>query len=202
MTKMTPARMAAETVAPFSSVVRGAGSVKFNLDPCGASFESSSGGGIMLAQISASIPSITPSAVPAPGGEFPHVRKKSATRVLVVDDEPLVRWSIAETLRAHGCDIVEAGDAHTALAMVRDSATEPDAVMLDLRLPDSDDLALLASFLRLLPGVPVILMTAFGTPEVLEEARRLGAFTVLDKPFELDELDGLIERALETPRPS
>ena len=50
--------------------------------------------------------------------------------------------------------------------------------------------------------VPVILMTAFGTPEILDEARRLGVFTVLDKPFELDELDVLIERALEMPRPS
>ena len=103
----------------------------------------------MLAQISASIPPITPSPVPAPGGEFPHVRKKSATRVLVVDDEPLVRWSIAETLRAHGCDIVEASDAHGALAAVLDSATEPDAVMLDLKLPDSDDLSLLASVRRI-----------------------------------------------------
>ena len=156
----------------------------------------------MLAQFSASIPSIAPSTVPVPGGEFPHVRKKSATRVLVVDDEPLVRWSIAETLRAHGCDIVEASDAHSAIVAVLDSATEPDAVMLDLKLPDSDDLSLLALVRRLLPRVPVILMTAFGTPEVLEEARGLGVFTVLDKPFELDELNVLIARALETPRPS
>ena len=156
----------------------------------------------MLAQISASIPSIASSTVSLPGGEFPHVRKKSATRVLVVDDEPLVRWSIAETLRAHGCDIVEASDAHSALVAVLDSATEPDAVMLDLKLPDSDDLSLLALVRRLLPRVPVILMTAFGTPEVLEEARGLGVFTVLDKPFELDELNVLIARALETPRPS
>ncbi len=156
----------------------------------------------MLAQIPASFPSITSSSVPATGGEFPHVRKKSATRVLVVDDEPLVRWSIAETLRAHGCDIVEAQDAHSALDMVRDSATEPDAVLLDLKLPDNDDLTLLTAVRRLLPKVPVILMTAFGTPEILDEARRLGVFTVLDKPFELDELDLLIERALEMPRPS
>jgi len=156
----------------------------------------------MLAQIPASFPLNTSSAVPATCGEFPHVRKKSATRVLVVDDEPLVRWSIGETLRAHGCDIVEASDAHGALDMVRDSATEPDAVLLDLKLPDNDDLTLLAAVRRLLPRVPVILMTAFGTPEILDEARRLGVFTILDKPFELDELDLLIERALEMPRPS
>ena len=130
------------------------------------------------------------------------MRKKSAARVLVVDDEPLVRWSVGETLRAHGCDIVEASDAHSALVAVVDPAAEPDAVLLDLKLPDSDDLSLLASVRRLLPRAPVILMTAFGTPEVFEEARRLGVYTVLDKPFELDELDLLIERALETPQPS
>jgi DNA-binding NtrC family response regulator len=50
---------------------------------------------------------------------------------------------------------------------------------------------------RLAPGRPVILVTAFGTPEVLDEAVRLGAFTVLDKPFDLDTLDDMIERALK-----
>jgi DNA-binding NtrC family response regulator len=156
----------------------------------------------MLAQISAAIPHIPASPVSAQAGEFPQVRKKSAARVLVVDDEPLVRWSIAETLREHGCDMVEAADARGALAAVDDEATRPDAILLDLKLPDSDDLALLASLRRRLPGVPVILMTAFGSADVLDEAYRLGVFTVLDKPFELDELEGLIERALEAPRPS
>lgn len=156
----------------------------------------------MLAQIPASTSYIPQSTTSVPSGEYPHVRKKSARRVLVVDDEPLVRWSIAETLRAHGFDIVEASDAHSALALILDSGTDPDAVMLDLKLPDSDDLSLLAAVRRMLPRVPVILMTAFSTQEVTDEARRLGVFTVLDKPFELDELDLLIERALEMPRPS
>jgi DNA-binding NtrC family response regulator len=120
--------------------------------------------------------------------------------VLVVDDEPLVRWSIAETLREHGFDIVEASDARSAMAAARDRELAPDAVLLDLKLPDSDDLTLLASVRRLVPTAPVILMTAFGTPEVLDEARRLGAFTVLDKPFDVDELEVLIERALQPSR--
>jgi len=154
----------------------------------------------MLAQISASISYLTPSPAPVPGGEYPDQRKKSAPRVLVVDDEPLVRWSIAETLAAHGCDIVEASDAHSAFAAILDAAHEPDAVLLDLKLPDSEDLSLLASVRRLLPSVPVILMTAFGTPEMIEDARRLGVFTVLDKPFDLDELDDLVDRALVTSR--
>jgi DNA-binding NtrC family response regulator len=128
------------------------------------------------------------------------VRKKSATRVLVVDDEPLVRWAIGETLLARGYDVVEAEDAHGARVLIADAATEPNVVLLDLKLPDSDDLGLLAAVRRALPQVPVIVMTAFGTPELLEEARRLGVFTVLDKPFELEELDRLLDRALETPR--
>jgi len=156
----------------------------------------------MLAQISASIDSIVPPLAPVAGGEFPQVRKKSAARVLVVDDEPLVRWSIVETLREHGFVMLEAADAHTALVSILDPATAPDAVLLDLKLPDSDDLSLLASVRRVLPSVPVILMTAFGTPEILDEARRLGVFTVLDKPFELDDLELLIERALQTAQPS
>lgn len=123
-------------------------------------------------------------------------------RVLVVDDEALVRWSVAETLRAHGFEIIEASDAHGALAAIRDPEVRPDAVLLDLKLPDSDDLGLLSAIRYARPDAPVILMTAFGTQELLDEARRLGVFTVLDKPFELDELDELIERAIETPQPS
>jgi DNA-binding NtrC family response regulator len=156
----------------------------------------------MLAQISASIPHITPSPVPVPGGEYPHLRKKSAPRVLVVDDEPLVRWSIAETLAPNGCDIVEASDAKSALTAILDAAHEPDVVLLDLKLPDSDDLSLLASVRHLLPFVPVILMTAFGTLELLEAARRLGAFAVLDKPFDLEELVWVVDRAVITSGPN
>jgi two-component system response regulator AtoC len=129
------------------------------------------------------------------------VLKKSAPRVLVVDDEPLVRWAIAETLRAHGREIVEAENAGEALTAILGSARHPDTVLLDLKLPDSDDLSLLASVRRLLPLVPVILMTAFGTPEVLEEARRLGVYMVLDKPFDLEELDLIVERAVEGSKP-
>ena len=136
-----------------------------------------------------------------PGGEYPQLWKKSATRVLVVDDEALVRWSIAQTLGANGCDIIEASDARGAVAAVLDRAHKPDAVILDLKLPDSGDLSLLASVRRLLPAAPVILMTAFGTLEVVEAALRLGAFTVLDKPFDLDELGRVVAQALATPSP-
>ncbi len=155
----------------------------------------------MLAQNSAAILDVTPPAMPVPGGDFPRTLKKSATRVLVVDDEQLVRWSIAETLRSRGFEVVEANDGRTALDLIDKTDRPPAAVFLDLKLPDYDDLTLLAAVRRHLPRVPVILMTAFGTPEIVLDARRLGAFTVLEKPFDLDELDGLLARAFVVPQP-
>jgi two-component system, NtrC family, response regulator AtoC len=134
--------------------------------------------------------------MPVPAGDFSHVLKKSpAGRVLVVDDEPLVRWSIAETLRGDGYDVVEAGDADSALHALIEDDRPPDAILLDLRLPDCADLHLLETIKLVLPGTPVVLMTAFGTPELTAEARGLGAFAVLEKPFDLGSLEPLLEAA-------
>jgi DNA-binding NtrC family response regulator len=151
----------------------------------------------MLAQSPAAFRALCEAEFPQAVEEFPPPAKKSAARrVLVVDDEPLVRWSIAETLGASGYDIEEAADAETAVRACFDSPSRPDVVLLDLRLPDCGDLRLLEMMRQRAPQAPVILMTAFGTPEVRKEAERLGAFCVLDKPFEVEELDGLVARAL------
>jgi DNA-binding NtrC family response regulator len=126
-------------------------------------------------------------------GESPEVVNKSPRgRILVVDDEALVRWSVGETLRDRGFDVVEAGDGHTAVRAIVDEPVPTDLVLLDLRLPDSNDLRLLGRIRRLAPSTPVIVMTAFGTPEVTAEARRLGAATVVEKPFDIEQLSGLV----------
>jgi DNA-binding NtrC family response regulator len=149
----------------------------------------------MLAQIPAKLPD--PAAVAASDREdFPVPLRKSPTRVLVVDDEPLVRWSIAETLASHGYEIAEAGDYKSAIHALDTEDRPPDIVLLDLRLPDCNDLKLLAAVRRLAPAARVILMTAFGSPEVRIGAELLGACRVIDKPFDLDGLDGLLEEAL------
>lgn len=133
-------------------------------------------------------------------GESPRRGDKSPSRrILVVDDEALVRWAVGETLRERGFNIVEAGDGNTALHAIADDSPSPDLVLLDLRLPDCGDLQLLGSIRRLAPSTPVIVMTAFGTPEVAAEARRLGAVTVVEKPFDLDQLSGLIAGTLAPP---
>lgn len=140
--------------------------------------------------------------VPLARNLSPRAKKLPRPRVLVVDDEPLVRWSVAETLRARGYDVSEAGDAKTALHMLTADPEAADIVLLDLRLPDSSDLRLLAMLRGLAPTTPIILMTAYGTTEVVERALQLGAFRVIDKPFELNELAPLILAALAASRPN
>ena len=130
--------------------------------------------------------------------EIPLGLKKSpALRVLVVDDEPLVLWSITEMLRSLGMQVDEAATANAALRAFTAPEGPPDAVLLDLNLPDSNDLSLLSMMRKLSPKTRVVLMTAFGTPEVRAEARRLGVVSVIDKPFDLDALDSLLTRGVQ-----
>lgn len=114
--------------------------------------------------------------------------------VLVVDDEPLVRWSVAETLGDSGYAVAQAGDALQALESVKANAA--DVVLLDVRLPDSSDLGVVSVLRRLSPDSKIILMTAYGSDALNQEARSRGAFTVLDKPFDMSVLAPLVAQAL------
>ncbi len=128
--------------------------------------------------------------------DIPQLVKNSPSlRVLIVDDEPLIRWSLAETLTDTGCYVVETGDGRGAKSAVRDATRPFDVVLLDYRLPDSEDLGLLASLRQLAPKARVILMTAFGTPEVIRGALDLGAYRVVSKPFELRDMADLVGHA-------
>jgi DNA-binding NtrC family response regulator len=118
-------------------------------------------------------------------------------RILVAEDEALLRWSIAELLRRCGHTVVEAASAST-VAEAMAAATEPiDVVMLDFRLPDSADLRLLEEVRRRMPRTAVVLMTAYGTPEVVQGALERGAYCVVDKPFDLHDVEPLIRSAYQ-----
>ena len=150
----------------------------------------------MLAQSPQSGAKSHPGETPRPE-DFPRPAKKSApTQVLVVDDEALVRWSVAETLGAQGYRVTEAGDGASAIRVFSNPLGETDLVLLDLQLPDSNDLRVLSAMRRLSTSTPVILMTAYGTPELLNEAHRIGAFGIVNKPFEMSDLAPLVKRAL------
>ncbi|HEX7283542.1 MAG TPA: response regulator [Vicinamibacterales bacterium] len=136
-------------------------------------------------------------AMPAPGKMPPQV-EKFPLHALVVDDEPLIRWSVAESLAALGIDVEYAADAASALKMVTTAALPFHLVVMDLRLPDMHDLSLLSTLRQLLPHANLILMTAYGKPEIIDQARALGA-TVLNKPFELSELNGIVMQWMADP---
>ena len=120
---------------------------------------------------------------------------RAVVRVLVVDDEPLIRWSLAETLTQRGHIVTEAGDAKTTYRILTCIADRPDVVLLDYRLPDSNDLGLLAEIRRKLPESQIILMTAYGTADIAREALALGAYRVVGKPFEVHDLARLVQEA-------
>jgi len=115
--------------------------------------------------------------------------------LLVVDDEELVRWSLRERFRRDGYAVVEAATAAAALEQVTSGI---DLVLLDYRLPDGDGLTVLRRIKEVSPDTPVILMTAFSTVENAVEAMKHGAYHYLNKPFDLDEVAMIVEKALET----
>ncbi|MGE3405136.1 MAG: sigma-54-dependent transcriptional regulator, partial [Vicinamibacterales bacterium] len=117
--------------------------------------------------------------------------------VLVVDDEALVRWSLRERLAQDRYTVLEAGTAAAALEQAGETV---DLILLDYRLPDSDGLTVLRKVKELYPDTLVILMTAHSTVENAVEAMKLGAFHYINKPFNVDEVALLVEKALETSR--
>lgn len=116
-------------------------------------------------------------------------------RVLVVEDETLIRWSIAETLAQEGHTVMEATSAASAITALENADDDIDVVLLDYRLPDSNDLGLLANVRRLQPRSAVVMMTAYGTPEVTAGALALGAYRVVGKPFDMGALESLVVEA-------
>jgi DNA-binding NtrC family response regulator len=116
--------------------------------------------------------------------------------ILIVDDESLIRWSIAQTLEAEGFRVLEAATARDALAWLcqRDDI---GVVLLDLKLPDCSDLTLLRKLHHGAPTSRIILMTAHGTADVLDEALRAGAFRAVRKPFDMDDMVGMVREAID-----
>ena len=116
-------------------------------------------------------------------------------RVLIVEDEALIRWAVAEAFTAAGHHVLEAGDAATARRLVAEATQPLDAILLDLRLPDSNDLSLLSALRRATPTTAVVMMTAHGTQEDAANAKALGAFEVVEKPFDVHQIEQVVVAA-------
>jgi DNA-binding NtrC family response regulator len=113
----------------------------------------------------------------------------------VVDDQPEMAETIADGLADRGYEVVATSSGRDALERL--AAERFDAVVTDLRMPQIDGLALLRASLELGPSRPVITMTGCGVVDAAVQALHQGAYHHLVKPFRLDELARLIERALE-----
>jgi len=117
-------------------------------------------------------------------------------RILVVDDDPGMRDGMAMSLKRAGFVTEQAKSGEEALRMTRPGAF--DAVVTDLRMIGMDGLQLTARLKALDPGMPVLLVTAFGSLDTAREAMRLGAFDYLSKPFSPDELVNAVRKAIQS----
>ncbi len=118
------------------------------------------------------------------------------TKILVVDDEHLIRWSLEQNLKKQGYEVVSAGNGEDALRIAREE--QPDLMLLDIQLPGISGLEVLEKIKEQDEEIIVIMVTAHGALETAVHAMRLGAYDYINKPFNLDEMAIVIRKALET----
>lgn len=117
-------------------------------------------------------------------------------KLLVVDDEHLIRWSLEQNLKKQGYEVVTAGSGEDALRLVREE--QPDLVLLDIQLPGISGIEVLEKIKEHDEDIIVIMVTANSGLENAVNAMRLGAHDYISKPFNLDELSIVVKKALET----
>jgi two-component system nitrogen regulation response regulator GlnG len=118
--------------------------------------------------------------------------------LLVVDDEPNVLYSLEKSLRSDALEVVTAATGRQGVELVRERA--PDAVILDVRLPDMSGLDAFDAIRALDPRLPVIVVTAYAATEMAIEAMKRGAFDYLLKPVNFHQLRESVARAVEVSR--
>ncbi len=117
-------------------------------------------------------------------------------RVLIVEDEAMIRWSLRQKLEERGWDIVEVDNGQAGLEAFENGVF--DLMLLDFKLPDMTGLDVLRGVRALDQDTVVIMMTAYSTIETAVEAIKLGAFNYVTKPFQMSQLMLTIDKALET----
>jgi response regulator NasT len=114
-------------------------------------------------------------------------------RVVVAEDESLIRMDIVETLKDHGFDVVgEAGDGNKAVELAFE--LKPDLMVMDIKMPDLDGLSAAEKISEL--KIPIVLLTAFSQQELVTRAAEVGAMAFLVKPFSPQDLLPSIEIAI------
>ncbi len=122
----------------------------------------------------------------------------SRERILVVDDEFLIRWSLQQDLAKEDYEVITAESGEEALRLAEEQT--PDLVLLDIHLPGIDGIRVLEKLKSANPELPVIMITAFGMVETAVAAMKLGAFDYIAKPFNLDDVRLTVRKATENAR--
>ncbi len=117
-------------------------------------------------------------------------------KILIVDDEKLLRWSLSENLTKEGYTVLTAEKGQEGLSLFVEE--QPDLILLDIHLPDISGINVLESIKKENPNAIVIMITAFGDIETAVKTIKVGAYDFVEKPFNLDKLKILISKALET----
>ncbi len=118
-----------------------------------------------------------------------------ARKILVIDDEKLIRWTLEQHLVKEGYDVASAESAEKGLALIAEEA--PDLILLDNRLPEMSGLEMLEKLKVQERGLMVIMITAYGMVETAVKAMKFGAYDYISKPFNLEEITLVIRKALE-----
>ena len=116
-------------------------------------------------------------------------------KILVVDDEKLIRWTLEQHLVKEGYDVTTVESAEKGMELITEDP--PDLVLLDNRLPEMSGLEMLEKLKIPERGLMVIMITAHGMVETAVRAMKLGAYDYISKPFNLDEITFVIRKALE-----
>jgi len=117
-------------------------------------------------------------------------------KILVVDDEQLIRWSIEQNLKKQGYEVLTAANGEDALKLAREE--QPELMLLDIQMPGISGMEVLEKVKEFDDDIVVIMVTAHGGLETAVSAMRLGAYDYINKPFNFDEMAIVIRKALET----
>ncbi len=115
-------------------------------------------------------------------------------KILIVDDQFGIRILLSEIFQKDGYETYQAANGLQALNIVTEN--EPDIVILDMKIPGMDGLEILRRLKEMNPNIKVIMMTAYGELDMINEAMKLGAITHFAKPFDIDEVRDVIKKQL------
>jgi len=123
------------------------------------------------------------------------MRMKNKESILVVDDEEIVLDSCRKVLEEDEFEVLLARSAEQALTIMERRL--PDALLMDIKMPELDGIYLMGQIREKWREIPVIVMTGYPTTETIAEAAKMGAATLISKPFTPDELVETVRRVLK-----